>query len=64
MTRTELIQRNSNLLNLFAFLFIVGFSYFLYCLYLERQILIDYLQDIPHERENYPILPMLPMLPI
>jgi hypothetical protein len=51
LTRQELIKRNSQFLNFIGILVLVGISYFLYCLYVERKIFTDY---ISYVKENMP----------
>lgn len=43
MTRQERVKKNSIFLNLVAILVIMALVYFLYCIYLERQMVFEYL---------------------
>lgn len=43
MTKNDILQRNSFIINLCGIIFIVLFIYFLYNLYLERKYLKEYL---------------------
>jgi hypothetical protein len=45
ISRRELVQRNSFYLNLFCLIIILGISYFLYSVYLERKIFSDYIEN-------------------
>jgi len=47
LTRQELIKNNSMFLNFMAILIIIALGYFLYCIYLERKMVFEYLQTIP-----------------
>ena len=55
ISRKELVQRNSFYLNFVCLIIILGISYFLYSIYLERKIFSDYLNYIRNfEEEHYP----------
>ncbi len=54
-SRKELLQKNSFRLNLFCLIVILGISYFLYSIYLERKVFVEYLEYIKNvQEEHYP----------
>jgi hypothetical protein len=57
ITRKELIQKNSLFLNIMGILMILGVSYFLYSVYLERKIFSDYIDHIKttQDQSNLPM---------
>lgn len=55
VTKKELMQRNSSFLNFIGLLIIIGISYFLYNVYLERKLFNEYLNYIKDtQEEQYP----------
>ena len=55
LSKKEVLQRNSFYLNLFCLLIILGITYFLYSIYLERKIFSDYLEYVKNvQEEHYP----------
>jgi hypothetical protein len=55
ITRREMIQRNSFVLNFICLIIIACISYFLYSIYLERKIFGEYLEYVKNnEKEYYP----------
>ncbi len=53
ITRKELIQKNSFFLNLMGLVLIACISYFLYNIYLERKIFVEYLEYVKNNQEEY-----------
>jgi hypothetical protein len=54
LTKREVIQKNSIFLNFVGIILILGISYFLYSVYLERKIFAEYLEYLQNNQQEYP----------
>lgn len=52
LTRNDVIRRNSAIINILAFLFMLGSCYFLYSIYQERKLAAQYLEYVKNTQNR------------